>query len=124
MADHSFILQHVHAKHIITDRQYQYIKHISQPEDRITNLIDQVICKGQETCSSFLEVLKQPDVLRTYPQLKHITKNGLLSTVIFEQCAKCNECLNCLILTSKDMRQSLADICGRKDSGVYLGCFL
>ncbi|XP_035517585.1 uncharacterized protein LOC118328088 isoform X1 [Morone saxatilis] len=74
MADHSFILQHVHAKQIITDRQYQNMKHISQPEKTITNLIDQVICKGQETCSSFLEVLKQPDVLTTYPQLKHITK--------------------------------------------------
>ncbi|XP_070771382.1 uncharacterized protein [Enoplosus armatus] len=70
--DHSFILQHVHAKHIVTDRQYQDIKHSSLPEKTVTNLIDQVIGKGQETCSLFLEVLKQPDVLRTYPQLKQM----------------------------------------------------
>ncbi|XP_070694614.1 uncharacterized protein [Pempheris klunzingeri] len=73
-ADHSFILQHVHAKHIVTDREYQSIKHVSQPEKTVSNLIDQVIGKGQQSCSLFLEVLKQPDVVQTYPQLKHITK--------------------------------------------------
>lgn len=75
MADHSFILQHVHAKHIVTDRQYQNLKHISQPEETVTNLIDQIILKGQRSCSLFLEILKEPDVLRTFPQLKEITKN-------------------------------------------------
>lgn len=72
-ADHSFILQHLHAKHIITDRQYHKIKHISLPETTVTDLIDQVIGNGQKSCSDFLEVLKLPDVLETYPQLKQIT---------------------------------------------------
>uniref|UniRef100_UPI0037E8FC86 uncharacterized protein n=1 Tax=Semicossyphus pulcher TaxID=241346 RepID=UPI0037E8FC86 len=72
-ADHSFILQHVHAKHILTDRQYQNIKHISQPERSVTDLIDQVMGKGQESCCLFLKVLREPDVLGTYPQLKDIT---------------------------------------------------
>ncbi|XP_037645550.1 uncharacterized protein si:dkey-10c21.1 isoform X1 [Sebastes umbrosus] len=73
-ADLSFILQHVHARHIVTDRQYQNLKHLSQPEETVINLIDQVIDKGQEYCLRFLDVLKDPDVLRTYPQLKDITK--------------------------------------------------
>ncbi|XP_070832802.1 uncharacterized protein [Chaetodon trifascialis] len=73
MGDHSFILQHVHAKHIVTDREYQNMKHSKQPEETVTNLIDQVILKGQESCSRFLEILKKPEVLRTFPQLKQIT---------------------------------------------------
>ncbi|XP_031152379.1 uncharacterized protein si:dkey-10c21.1 isoform X3 [Sander lucioperca] len=73
-ADHSFILQHVHAKHIVTDRQYQRLKNISQPEECVIELIDQVIARGQESCSLFLEVLKEPDILQTYPQLKLFTE--------------------------------------------------
>ncbi|KAM9347019.1 uncharacterized protein ABDE67_011344 [Symphorus nematophorus] len=73
MADHSFILQHVHAKHIVTDRQYQDMMNITQPSKTITDLIDHVIFSGQQSCSRFLEVLKDADVVRTYPQLKQIT---------------------------------------------------
>ena len=73
--DHSHILQLVHQKEIVDDRQYDKLKHISQPEQTIIDLIDQVIGKGEEYCSQFLEVLKEPDVLITYPQLKEITKN-------------------------------------------------
>lgn len=73
-ADHSLILQHVHAKHIVTDRQYQNLKHILQPEETVTNLIDKLIVNGQNSCSLFLEVLKEPDILETYPQLREITK--------------------------------------------------
>ncbi|XP_034550444.1 uncharacterized protein si:dkey-10c21.1 [Notolabrus celidotus] len=72
-ADHSFILQHVHAKLIITDREYQNIKHTSLPEQAVTEMIDGVIDKGPESCSLFLELLKVHSVLRTYPQLKKIT---------------------------------------------------
>lgn len=31
-ADHSFILQHVHARHIVRDRQQQNLMHSSLPE--------------------------------------------------------------------------------------------
>ncbi|KAM6955908.1 uncharacterized protein PEZ65_006396 isoform 2-T3 [Lycodopsis pacificus] len=73
-ADHSFILQHAHTKRIITQRQYWNLKDISPPEKNVTNLIDEVIVNGQESCSLFLEVLKEPEVLQTYPQLIKITK--------------------------------------------------
>ncbi|XP_071338592.1 uncharacterized protein [Trachinotus anak] len=74
-ADCSFILQHVHARQIVTDRQYQTLKETSSSENAVTNLIDQVIGNGQESCSLFTEVLKQPEVLSTFPQLKDITRN-------------------------------------------------
>lgn len=73
-ADHSFILQHVHAKDVVTDRQYQDLRNISGPEKTVTNLLDNVIGRGEKSCSLFLEVLKKPDVLETYPQLKQILK--------------------------------------------------
>ncbi|XP_065818665.1 uncharacterized protein si:dkey-10c21.1 [Labrus bergylta] len=73
MADHLFILQHVHAKDIVTHRQYWNMKHTSQPEQTVTELIDQMIGKGQESCSRFLQLLKEPDVLSTYPQLQEMT---------------------------------------------------
>ncbi|XP_026152230.1 uncharacterized protein LOC113124004 isoform X2 [Mastacembelus armatus] len=74
-ADCNFILQHVHARDIVTDRQYQNLKCVPKPEESIINLIDQVIAKGQESCSSFGKLLKEPEVLKTYPQLKEITKD-------------------------------------------------
>lgn len=70
--DHSYILQLVHEREIITERQYGKLKPIVQPEDTIIDLIDQVIANGEESCSQFLEVLKEPYVLKTYPQLKTI----------------------------------------------------
>ncbi|KAK9537923.1 hypothetical protein VZT92_005498 [Zoarces viviparus] len=73
-ADHAFILQHAHAKHIVTQRQYWNLKDISPPEKNVTNLIDEVIVNGQESCSLFLQVLKEPEFLQTYPQLIEITK--------------------------------------------------
>lgn len=79
-ADHSYILQHAHAKLIITDRQYQDIKENSPstPRETVTDLIDYMILKnGPESWTAFLEVLKLPDVLSTYPQLKEIVNKML-----------------------------------------------
>ncbi|TKS71651.1 hypothetical protein D9C73_004897 [Collichthys lucidus] len=74
MADRFFILQHVHAKEIVTDREYQDLKHTPQPGQTVTDLIDCVIFKGEDSCSRFIEVLKEPEVVDTYPQLRQITK--------------------------------------------------
>ncbi|TKS71595.1 hypothetical protein D9C73_004953 [Collichthys lucidus] len=74
MADRFFILQHVHAKEIVTDREYQDLKHTPQPGQTVTDLIDCVIFKGEDSCSRFIEVLKEPEVVDTYPQLGQITK--------------------------------------------------
>lgn len=81
-ADHSYILQHAHVKQIITDTQYQDIKEKSPstPRETVTDLIDDVIFKnGPESWTAFLEVLKLPDVLSTYPQPKEIMNKMLRS---------------------------------------------
>lgn len=73
-ADCSFILQHVQAGNIVTDRQYQNLMEISQSEKTVIGLIDELMVNGPESCSLFLNVLKEPEVLRTYPKLKHIMR--------------------------------------------------
>lgn len=69
-----FILQCVHAKGILSPRQYGNLKHSSNPEQTVTNLIDLLMSKGEETCDQFLQILKDPEVDATYPQLKNIIK--------------------------------------------------
>ena len=71
-ADPSFILQNVQQKNIVLNRQYRNLKDLSQPEEIVIKLIDLVISKGEKPCSLFLEVLKQPDILETYPNLNEI----------------------------------------------------
>lgn len=75
MADHSFILQHVHACDIVTDREYNKLKDSDTREKAVTELIDQVLAKGQNSCSRFIQVLKMPEILCTYPQLVEMTKS-------------------------------------------------
>ncbi|XP_076731407.1 uncharacterized protein LOC101472163 isoform X2 [Maylandia zebra] len=69
-----FILQCVHAKGILSPRQYGNLKHSSNPEQTVTNLIDLLMSKGEETSDQFLQILKDPEVDATYPQLKNIIK--------------------------------------------------
>ncbi|XP_033990576.1 uncharacterized protein LOC117485976 isoform X1 [Trematomus bernacchii] len=68
----SFILQNVQQKNILSLRQYGNLKDLSQREEFAIELIDQVISKGEKSCSLFLEVLKQPDILENYPNLNEI----------------------------------------------------
>ncbi|CAK6963704.1 uncharacterized protein si:dkey-10c21.1 isoform X1 [Scomber scombrus] len=75
MADHVYILQHMQQEKVITKRKYDKLMHISQPEESIIDLIDHMLDNGEESCSQFLEVLKQPDVLATFPKLIEMTKN-------------------------------------------------
>ncbi|KAM8747849.1 uncharacterized protein AB9X84_015732 isoform 2-T2 [Acanthopagrus schlegelii] len=81
MADHSYILQHSHSKQIITDRQYFNIKEKSPstPQETVIDLIDHVILNGQKSCTLLLKVLKLPEVLSNYPQLKEILNEMQLS---------------------------------------------
>lgn len=69
-ADASFIMQHVAARGIITDREYQRLRETSQSEDAVIELLDKLIHKDEASCSRFLEVLKDPEVLSTFPWLR------------------------------------------------------
>ncbi|XP_071382795.1 uncharacterized protein [Centroberyx affinis] len=71
-AEPSLILQHVHAESIVRDDQYQRVMNIPQPEDKVIYLIDRLIDNGEESCSPFLKLLENAEILNTYPKLKKI----------------------------------------------------
>ncbi|XP_074551558.1 uncharacterized protein LOC141808756 [Halichoeres trimaculatus] len=75
-ADSFTILQYVHTKNIITQAKYQEIKNISNPRKAVCEIIDDVIGKGQKSCSLFFELLKsEAKIDETYPVLQEITAN-------------------------------------------------
>ncbi|KAK2839505.1 hypothetical protein Q5P01_013245 [Channa striata] len=74
MGDCVFILNRVHARGIITSRQYQNLKDLQRSEETVVNLIDQVMSKGQQSCACLLNVLRESEVLETYPRLRDILK--------------------------------------------------
>ncbi|XP_041699722.2 uncharacterized protein LOC121536483 isoform X1 [Coregonus clupeaformis] len=77
-SDPSFILQHLHCKGIIKDREYQSLMSVPEPEDKVIKLIDKILGKKETTGLQFLDTLKESDVNDTYPQLQQwITTLGL-----------------------------------------------
>uniref|UniRef100_A0A3B5R2D2 CARD domain-containing protein n=1 Tax=Xiphophorus maculatus TaxID=8083 RepID=A0A3B5R2D2_XIPMA len=67
MTDHCYVLQLVHQKSIVSLRQYQNLKSSSSPQETITGLLDLVLGKGPKKCGDFLQLLKDPEVLDTFP---------------------------------------------------------
>lgn len=71
-ADGLFVLQHVHARNIVELREYQRLMENPKSEDRIVGLLDLVLNKGEESCSDLIRVFEDPEILRTFPNLKNI----------------------------------------------------
>ncbi|MGH0117650.1 UNVERIFIED_CONTAM: hypothetical protein FKN15_041842 [Acipenser sinensis] len=61
------ILQHCHSK-ILTDREYDSIKCLQNPEQLVIKLLDIILRKSDQACQDFLNILKS--VTDTYPQLE------------------------------------------------------
>ncbi|XP_054908875.1 uncharacterized protein LOC129374455 isoform X2 [Poeciliopsis prolifica] len=72
MGDHSYVLQLVHQKSIVSQREYQNLKFSSSPQETITGLLDLVLNKGPQKCGDFLQLLTDPGVLDTFPPVRDI----------------------------------------------------
>ena len=69
------LLQHVHSDGILPTRVYKQVKELSdkaQTEQAYIKLIDTIIQRGEETSAQFLQLLKKPEILNIYPQLKEL----------------------------------------------------
>ena len=66
------ILQHAHSDGLIDHRVYRNLTKTPQltPEAACIQLIDTITGGGEGTSAQFLQLLKQPEILVTYPQLK------------------------------------------------------
>lgn len=68
------ILQHVSSRKLITMNEYTKVKSIQDPVKNVTELLDLIYRKGNETCIAFLELLKEDGVNESRPELKEWIK--------------------------------------------------
>lgn len=82
--DYTLILNKVHQKNLITDREYNNLKSINKESvgGHVVGLVDKLMDKGEETCRDFLNLLQtDEDVKSTYPDLKNLQLNSSLKPV-------------------------------------------
>lgn len=78
-ADYKLILSKVCEKNLITKREYNNLKSINNldVEGHVTELVDKMMNKGEDTCQRFLNLLQtDEDIKDTYPDLKNILNNS------------------------------------------------
>ncbi|XP_030641408.1 NLR family CARD domain-containing protein 3-like [Chanos chanos] len=72
-ADISFVLQYVQQEQLITDREYKNLNVPSHSNEQISiNLLDKLMDKGEETCQKFISLMKEPNIVATFPKLKDL----------------------------------------------------
>ncbi|XP_044074947.1 caspase-8-like [Siniperca chuatsi] len=78
-ADRRFILNKVHEKNLITQREYNNLKNINKEDEEghVIELVDKIINKGEDTCQAFLDLLQTDENIKlTYPELKNLQLNN------------------------------------------------
>ncbi|KAL4608926.1 caspase-8-like [Arapaima gigas] len=74
MSDPGYILQHLQADSLITQREYHNIWSIRQSSEKtVIDILDKIMNKGEEICRRFLALLQKPDILDTFPALKQLS---------------------------------------------------
>lgn len=74
-ADYSLILNKVHEKKLITQREYNNLKNINNAnvETHVVELVDKIMNKGEEQCREFLHLLQTDDEIKqTFVQLERL----------------------------------------------------
>lgn len=72
--DATDILQHVQSKGIIKTDEYNDLMSLSSSRKIVITLLDLLTGKGESTCRSFLELLKEDDVNESFPELREWIK--------------------------------------------------
>ena len=72
------IIQHAFSDGVINLRIYKRLKDTAVTEDACIDLIDGVVNGGEGTSTQFLKLLKKPEILVTYPQLKEWNSSSAL----------------------------------------------
>ncbi|XP_030606980.1 caspase-8-like [Archocentrus centrarchus] len=76
--DYRLILNKVHEKKLITQREYNNLKYIEHAtvETYVVELVDKIMNKGEEQCKEFLDLLQTDDEIKqTFPELNHLQLN-------------------------------------------------
>ncbi|XP_048021103.1 NACHT, LRR and PYD domains-containing protein 1 homolog isoform X2 [Megalobrama amblycephala] len=67
--DPTCILQHVQAKELITQPEYEELKSMTVPRNMVIKLLDIILGKGENVCRDFLILLKDDKVNEISPEL-------------------------------------------------------
>ncbi|KAK1165611.1 hypothetical protein AOXY_G14191 [Acipenser oxyrinchus oxyrinchus] len=85
-ADPGPVVQLAHSRGIITDREYNKVKNITDPEEKVIELLDRVRTKSDQKCQAFLGILRE--VHDTYPRLKDLFTDAKESDISFSAAAQ------------------------------------
>ncbi|KPP64424.1 hypothetical protein Z043_117232 [Scleropages formosus] len=77
-ADPDFVLQHADSRSLLTVAQYQHIKVIADPSQKVCDLLDCVIQRGSGCSKKLLKLLKEEKIQETYPKLGFLKKPSQL----------------------------------------------
>lgn len=71
-ADADFVLQHADSRCLLSEHGYQHVKHCRIPSVKVTELLDHVIQRGPGAAQGLLDLLKEPDLQKTFPMLDFV----------------------------------------------------
>jgi len=74
MGDTDFLLQHCHARGILSNNEYNNIKDIDTRSKQVRDILDYVMHKDNKCALSFLKLLKRQDMQETFPELQFLKK--------------------------------------------------
>ncbi|XP_048033292.1 uncharacterized protein zgc:174906 [Megalobrama amblycephala] len=74
MGDTEFLLQHCHARRILSNNEYNNIKDINTRSKQVRDILDYVIHKDNKHALDFLKLLKTQDMQETFPKLQFLQK--------------------------------------------------
>lgn len=69
-ADPDYLLQHAHSRGLLNMRKYNCVKALNDPSEKVREVLDCVIQKGEASSRKMLNILREADMLETFPQLK------------------------------------------------------
>ncbi|XP_073708281.1 caspase-3-like [Garra rufa] len=64
------ILQYVQQAQLISSHDYDNLSDISSRQQKVINLLDKLMNRGEKICCQFIEILRQEDILDIFPTLK------------------------------------------------------
>lgn len=68
-ADADFVLQHADSRSLLSIHGYQQVKACRTPSEKVIDLLDHIIGRGPEAALSFLQLLRDEDLQKTFPRL-------------------------------------------------------
>ncbi|XP_076133006.1 uncharacterized protein LOC143115041 [Alosa pseudoharengus] len=87
-ADTDLLLQHTDSQGLLTRREYTHVKSITNPSNKVRELLDYVIQKGSSKSWGLIHLLQEKEMQETFPRLiflKELTQNEKIIEMFLTQ---------------------------------------